>query len=68
MIVLNKNGLVTCACGTIHSFAQELVEKICPILDSNIGVCFNDKYFIINKYDTVEDIVKKWSEKYYNNY
>ena len=61
MITLNKNGLVECYCGTISTFAKEIVEKICPILDSSITVCFNDRYFTVYKYDTVEDIVKKWS-------
>ena len=62
MIILNKNGLVECCCGTISTFAEELVEKICPILNSSITVCFNDKYFTVYKYDTVEAIVKKWIE------
>ena len=63
MIILNKNGLVECCCGTINTFAKELVEKICPILDFSITVCFNDRYFTVYKYDTVEDIVKKWSKE-----
>ena len=63
MIVLNKNGLVECCCGTIWCFAEDLVEKICPILDSSITVCFNDRYFTVNKYDTAEDIVNKWSKE-----
>ena len=63
MLVLNKNGLVICCCGTIYTFAEELVERVCPILDSNIIACFNLRYFTVNKYDTVEDIVKRWSKE-----
>ena len=63
MITLNKNGLIECCCGTIYTFAQELVEKICPILDFSITACFNGRYFTVNKYDTAEDIVKKWSKE-----
>lgn len=61
MIILKDNGVVECGCGTIYGFAKEIVEKICPILDSSITVCFNDRRFTVYKYDTVEDIVKKWS-------
>lgn len=60
MIYLNENGLIRCGCGTIVTFAQELVEKVFPILDYSIEVCFNDKYFTVNKDDTVESIIKKW--------
>ena len=67
MIVLNKNGLVECCCGTIRTFAEELVEKICPILDSSITVCFNDIYFIVNKSNTAEEIVEKWVRRLQND-
>lgn len=62
MIVLRKNGTVECCCGTIYTFAQELVEKVLPILDYAIDVEFNDLRFTVNKYDTVESILKKWRE------
>ena len=62
MIVLRKNGTVECCCGTIYTFAEELVEKVLPILDYAIGVEFNDLRFTVNKYDTVESILKKWRE------
>ena len=63
MIVLEKHGLIRCGCGTIYTFAQELVEKIFPILDYDITVCFNDRYFTVNKYNSIEDIVQKWSKE-----
>lgn len=63
MIILEKHGLVRCCCGTIYTFAQELVEKIFPILDHDITVCFNDTYFTVNKYDTVENIIEKYSRR-----
>lgn len=62
MIMLKKNGTVECCCGTIYTFAQELVEKVLPILDYAIDVEFNDLRFAVNKYDTVESILKKWRE------
>ena len=62
MIILEKHGLIRCSCGTIYAFAQELVEKIFPILDNDITVCFNDKYFTVNKYNSIEDIIQKWSK------
>lgn len=63
MIILNNNGLIECGCGTIWCFAEELVEKICPILNSTINVSFNDITFTVDKYDTVEKIVEKWRKK-----
>lgn len=60
MIYLKKNGIVECGCGTIVSFAEEVVEKVFPILDYEITLCFNDKYFTVRKYDTVNSIIKKW--------
>lgn len=63
MIALKRSGLVQCYCGTIYTFAQELVEKVLPILDYDIEVCFNDKHFMANKYDTVESIISKWAKE-----
>lgn len=63
MIALMKNGTIECCCGTIYTFAQELAEKVLPILDYDIEVCFNDRHFIVNKYDTVESIINKWAKE-----
>lgn len=63
MIALKKSGLVQCCCGTIYTFAQELVEKVLPIIDYDIEVCFNGKHFTVNKYDTVESIISKWTRE-----
>lgn len=63
MITLKKNGTIECYCGSIYAFAQEIVDKVLPILDYDIEVCFNDKHFIVNKYDTVESIINKWAEE-----
>ena len=60
MIALKKNGTVECCCGTIYTFAEELVEKVLPILDYAIDVKFNDLNFIVTKDDTVLSIVNKW--------
>lgn len=62
MIALKRNGLVECYCGTIYTFAEELVEKVLPILDYTIEVKFNDACFIITKDDTVLSIIDKWKE------
>ena len=63
MIALKKNGTVECCCGTIYTFAEELVEKVLPILDYAIDVKFNDLRFTVNKDDTVLSILKKWREE-----
>lgn len=60
MIALKKNGTVECYCGSIFNFAEELVEKVLPILDYAIDVKFNDLYFTVNKDDTVVSIIEKW--------
>ena len=60
MIALKINGVVECCCGTIYTFAEELVEKVLPILDYAIEVTFNDLCFTVTKYDTVLSIIEKW--------
>lgn len=60
MIILKQNGTVECCCGSIYTFAEELVEKILPILDYAIDVKFNDLYFTVNKDDTILSILQKW--------
>ena len=62
MIALKKNGTVECCCGTIYTFAEELVERVLPILDYAIDVEFNDLHFTVTKDDTVLSILKKWRE------
>lgn len=63
MIILKQNGTVECCCGTIYTFAEELVEKVLPILDYAIDVQFNDLHFTVNKDDTVLSILQKWRNK-----
>ena len=60
MITLKKNGVIECRCGSIRSFAEELVEKVLPILDYAIDVNFNDLHFTVTKDDTVLSIISKW--------
>ena len=60
MIYLKKNGIVECGCGTIMSFATEVIQKVFPILDYSIILRFNDTYFTVNKDDTLVSIIEKW--------
>lgn len=61
MFVLMSNGLVDCTGGTLVGFAEDLVNKICPMLYTSINACFNNKRITVTKYDTVDTIIDKWN-------
>lgn len=65
MFVLTHNGTVDCTCGRLYDFAQDLVEKICPMLEHSIEATFNCKRIVVTKYDTVDSIIAKWNSAPY---
>ena len=67
MFVLTHNGIVDCTSGTLEGFAEDLVEKICPMLDYSVEARFNTKRIEVTKYDTVDTIIEKWRVAPYNN-
>ncbi len=65
-LCITQTGLVKCTYGTITHFAEELIDSICPIIDTYLLAEFNGKKFLIDKTDITSSIIKKWKNSKYS--
>lgn len=65
-LYITQTGLVKCTCGTLIHFAEDLVESICPIIDTYLLAEFNGKKFLIDKTDNTSSIIRKWKNAKYS--
>lgn len=59
---IRANGEIFCYTGVLVYFLEDIVNYICPMIETYMTAVFNDKTIIVRSNDTVDSLLAKYRD------